>query len=59
MMGQTWKLGTLEIKNPFVRRATDETLTTPEGAPTQRLIDITPVTKYDTNRQFSEGRCTK
>ena len=40
-MGQPWKMGTLEIKNRLVRSATDETLSTEDGAPTQRLIDVT------------------
>ena len=39
-MNQSWKLGTLEIKNRLVRSATDEGFANPEGAPTQRLIDI-------------------
>lgn len=33
-------MGTLQIKNRLVRSATDETLATDDGAPTQRLIDI-------------------
>jgi len=40
-MAQQWKMGTLEIKNSLVRSATDETLSTEEGAPTQRLVDAT------------------
>ena len=41
IMGQPWKMGTLEIKNRLVRSATVEGLSTEDGAPTQRLIDIT------------------
>jgi len=41
IMTQPWKMGTLEIKNSLVRSATDETLSTEDGAPTQRLIDVT------------------
>ena len=41
IMGQPWKMGTLEIKNRLVRSATFEGLSTEDGAPTQRLIDIT------------------
>lgn len=33
-------MGTLEIKNRLIRSATDEGFATPEGAPTQRLMDI-------------------
>ena len=33
-------MGTLEIKNSLVRSATDEGLSTEDGAPTQRLIDV-------------------
>jgi len=40
-MGQHWKMGALEIKNRLVRSATAEGLSTEDGAPTQRLIDIT------------------
>lgn len=40
-MGQPWKMGTLLIKNSLVRSATVEGLSTEDGAPTQRLIDIT------------------
>lgn len=40
IMGQPWKMGTLEIKNRLVRSATAEGLSTEDGAPTQRLIDI-------------------
>lgn len=40
IIGQPWKMGTLEIKNRFVRSATDETLSTEDGAPTQKLINI-------------------
>jgi len=39
-INQSWKIGTLEIKNRLVRSATDEGFATSEGAPTQRLIDI-------------------
>ncbi len=39
-MNQSWKMGTLEIKNRLIRSATDEGFATSEGAPTQRLIDI-------------------
>lgn len=41
LMSQPWKMGTLEIKNRLVRSATAEGLSTDDGAPTQRLIDIT------------------
>ena len=41
IMGQPWKMGTLEIKNRLVRSATAEGLSTEDGAPTQRLIDVT------------------
>jgi 2,4-dienoyl-CoA reductase-like NADH-dependent reductase (Old Yellow Enzyme family) len=41
IMGQPWEMGTLEIKNRLVRSATVEGLSTEDGAPTQRLIDIT------------------
>lgn len=40
LMVRPWEMGTLEIKNRLVRSATDETLATADGAPTQRLIDI-------------------
>jgi 2,4-dienoyl-CoA reductase-like NADH-dependent reductase (Old Yellow Enzyme family) len=40
LMRQPWQMGTLEIKNRLVRSATDETLSTEDGAPTQRLIDV-------------------
>jgi len=36
-----WRLGALEIPNRLVRSATEEGLSTEEGAPTQRLIDLT------------------
>lgn len=39
-MAQPWKMGRLEIKNSLVRSATDETLSTEEGAPTPRLVDV-------------------
>ena len=41
MIRRPWKMGTLEIKNSLVRSATTEGLSTEDGAPTQRLIDIT------------------
>jgi len=37
---QPWELGNLNITNRIVRSATDETLSTDDGAPTQRLIDV-------------------
>jgi 2,4-dienoyl-CoA reductase-like NADH-dependent reductase (Old Yellow Enzyme family) len=40
ILGRPWNMGTLEIKNSLVRSATDETLSTEEGAPTQRLINV-------------------
>jgi len=40
IMDQPWKMGTLEIKNRLVRSATDEGLSTEDGAPTQQLIDV-------------------
>lgn len=40
-MGLPWTLGPLEIKNRLVRSATVEGLSTEQGAPTQRLIDLT------------------
>lgn len=36
-----WRLGPLEIPNRLVRSATEEGLSTFDGAPTQRLIDLT------------------
>ncbi|MCG8567644.1 MAG: hypothetical protein MI747_21440, partial [Desulfobacterales bacterium] len=36
-----WSLGPIELKNRLVRSATVEGLSTEDGAPTQRLIDIT------------------
>ena len=36
-----WRLGPLEVPNRLVRSATEEGLSTEEGAPTQRLIDLT------------------
>ena len=39
-MSQPWKMGTLEIKNRLVRSATDEGLSSEDGVPTQRLIDV-------------------
>ena len=38
-IGRPWKMGTLEIKNSLVRSATDEGLSTKDGAPTQKLIN--------------------
>ncbi len=35
-----WELGNLRLANRLVRSATDETLATNEGAPTQRLVEI-------------------
>ncbi|MCK5835862.1 MAG: NADH:flavin oxidoreductase [Desulfobacula sp.] len=40
IMGRPWKMGSLEIKNSLVRSATDETMATEEGAPTQRLSNV-------------------
>jgi 2,4-dienoyl-CoA reductase-like NADH-dependent reductase (Old Yellow Enzyme family) len=40
-MFQPWEMGTLEIKNRLVRSATMEGLSTDDGAPSQRLIDMT------------------
>lgn len=37
---QPWEMGNLQLRNRIVRSATDETLSTDNGAPTQRLIDI-------------------
>ena len=39
-MGRPWKMGPLEIKNSLVRSATDETLADSQGAPSQKLIDV-------------------
>jgi 2,4-dienoyl-CoA reductase-like NADH-dependent reductase (Old Yellow Enzyme family) len=39
ILARPWKMGELEIKNSLVRSATDETLATDEGAPTQRLTN--------------------
>jgi 2,4-dienoyl-CoA reductase-like NADH-dependent reductase (Old Yellow Enzyme family) len=36
-----WRLGLLEVPNRLVRSATEEGLSTPEGAPTPGLIDLT------------------
>ena len=36
-----WRLGPLEVPNRLVRSATEEGLSTAEGAPTPRLIDLT------------------
>ena len=36
-----WRLGSLEIPNRLVRSATEEGLSTGDGAPTQRLVDLT------------------
>ena len=38
---QPWRLGSLEIPNRLVRSATEEGLSTGDGAPTQRLVDLT------------------
>jgi 2,4-dienoyl-CoA reductase-like NADH-dependent reductase (Old Yellow Enzyme family) len=38
---QPWRLGPLEVRNRLVRSATEEGLSTSDGAPTQRLIDLT------------------
>ncbi|MBU0464757.1 MAG: hypothetical protein KKD21_04715 [Proteobacteria bacterium] len=40
IMNRPWKMGTLEIKNSLVRSATDEGLSTKDGAPTQKLINV-------------------
>jgi len=40
-MYQPWRMGTLELKNRLVRSATEEGLSSEDGAPSQRLIDIT------------------
>ena len=37
---QPWEMGNLHIRNRIVRSATDETLSTDDGAPTQNLIDV-------------------
>lgn len=39
-MNQSWKMGSLEIKNRLIRSATDDGFATPQGAPTQKGIDI-------------------
>jgi 2,4-dienoyl-CoA reductase-like NADH-dependent reductase (Old Yellow Enzyme family) len=36
-----WQLGSLHVPNRLVRSATEEGLSTGDGAPTQRLIDLT------------------
>lgn len=36
-----WRLGSLELPNRLVRSATEEGLSTANGAPTERLIDLT------------------
>ena len=36
-----WRLGSLDVPNRLVRSATEEGLSTRDGAPTQRLIDLT------------------
>ena len=36
----SWEIGSLQIRNRIVRSATDETLSTEDGAPTQRMIDV-------------------
>ena len=38
---RSWRLGSLEIPNRLVRSATEEGLSTGDGAPTQRLVDLT------------------
>ncbi len=38
---RAWRLGSLEVPNRLVRSATEEGLSTGDGAPTQRLIDLT------------------
>jgi 2,4-dienoyl-CoA reductase-like NADH-dependent reductase (Old Yellow Enzyme family) len=38
---QPWRLGPLEVGNRLVRSATEEGLSTADGAPTQRLVDLT------------------
>jgi 2,4-dienoyl-CoA reductase-like NADH-dependent reductase (Old Yellow Enzyme family) len=40
IMFQPWEMGDLQIRNRIVRSATDETLATDDGAPTQKLIDV-------------------
>ncbi|WP_457553592.1 hypothetical protein [Desulfobacula sp.] len=34
ILSRPWKMGIFEIKNSFVRSATDEELSTDDGAPT-------------------------
>lgn len=41
ILARPWAMGPLEIKNSLVRSATVEGLSTENGAPTQRLMDIT------------------
>ena len=41
MIDQPWTMGHLQLDNRLVRSATDEGLSTENGAPTQRLIDAT------------------
>jgi len=36
-----WRLGSLEVPNRLVRSATEEGLSTGDGAPTRRLVDLT------------------
>ena len=36
----SWEIGSLQIRNRIVRSATDETLSTEDGAPTQKLINV-------------------
>ena len=38
---RSWRLGSLEVPNRLVRSATEEGLSTGDGAPTQRLVDLT------------------
>lgn len=40
LLFQPWEMGNLQIRNRIVRSATDETLSTDDGAPTQGLIDV-------------------
>lgn len=40
IISQPWEMGNLQIRNRIVRSATDETLSTDDGAPTQRLTDV-------------------
>ena len=38
---RSWRLGSLAVPNRLVRSATEEGLSTPQGAPTPRLIHLT------------------